>query len=76
MKKLIIIPQERPYNEQFSKAANLDNIGAVVMLDPALLDDEQSVMRSIKKADALSLSTLQSFYNEVANSHWYSAFER
>jgi UDP-N-acetylglucosamine--N-acetylmuramyl-(pentapeptide) pyrophosphoryl-undecaprenol N-acetylglucosamine transferase len=76
MKKLIIIPQERPYHEQFSKAANLDNIGAAVMLDPALLDDEQSVMRSIKKADALSLSTLQSFYNEVANSHWYSAFEK
>lgn len=74
-KKLIVIPETRPYEEQTAKAIKLSEINAAVHLPKAELAHEENIIKALKASDDTKTDIINNMSDTGSSSQWEQSFE-
>ena len=74
-KKLIVIPEPRPYEEQTAKAIKLSDINAAVHLPKAELANGENIIKALKASNDIKTDTINDMFDTSSSSQWEQSFE-
>lgn len=74
-RKLIVVPEPRPYEEQSAKALKLANLNAAVYLPKSSISKTSDILNAIDQTRTIEPSVIASLLHDGAPSQWHHAFE-
>ena len=74
-KKLIVIPEPRPYEEQTAKAIKLSDINAAVHLPKAKLANGENIIKALKASNDIKTDIINNMFDTGSSSQWEQSFE-